>query len=308
MKETVLKTSALTKIYAGTPAVDHVNMHVKKGEIYGFIGQNGAGKTTFIRMITGLIFPTSGEINLFSKTSNSTLEKSHKKIGCIIEGPAFYPNLTAQQNLEYYRIQRGIPDKSCIEKVLQKVNLINVEKKKFKDFSLGMKQRLALALAIMDNPDFLILDEPINGLDPMGIIEFRSIIQNLNQEHGMTVLISSHILSELAQIATTFGIIHKGQLIKEISKAELEEETKTALAIIVDNAAAATTVLEKELNISQYEVLPNNEIRVYGAIDPSEITFQLNQHGVRVSSAYQTGNSLEDYFLKTIGYTNGGNA
>lgn len=307
MKETILKTTAITKTYKNTNAVNQVNMHVKQGDIYGFIGENGAGKTTLIRMITGLVFPTSGDLALFSDTPNENLEDARKRIGCIIEGPAFFPKMTAKENLEYYRIQRGIPDKTCIERSLQKVNLVNVEKKRFEEFSLGMKQRLGLALAIMGDPDFLVLDEPTNGMDPMGIIEFRNIIQNLNQEHGITIFISSHILSELSQIATRFGIIHQGQLIREISTEELETETKRALAIKVDNAGAAVAVLEQALHIQKYEVFPNNELRIYEFLDnPSEITFQLSTHGVRVESVFEIGTSLEDYFLKTIGYTVGG--
>lgn len=307
MKETVLKTSALTKVYSHNAAVDHVNMTVEKGDIYGFIGQNGAGKTTLIRMATSLIYPTSGNISLFGETENKKVNAQRSRMGCIVETPAFYLKLTAEQNLEYYRIQRGIPDKDCIKNALATVNLTDTGKKKFSQFSLGMKQRLGLALAIMAKPDFLILDEPINGLDPMGIIEFRGIIQKLNQEHGITLLISSHILTELAQIATKFGIIHNGKLVKEFTKTELDKELKTALAIVVDNPAAATAVLEQKLNITEYEVLPANELRVYAYLDnPSEITYQLNNNGVRVLSAVEVGTSLEDYFLQTIGYTNGG--
>lgn len=307
MKETILKTASLTKMYAHKPAVDHVNMHVKKGDIYGFIGQNGAGKTTLIRMVTGLIGSTSGEIMLFSDTFEQNLEKKRKRIGSIVETPAFYPQLTAQQNLEYYCIQRGIPDTSCIGRMLHKVGLADIGNKKFRQFSLGMKQRLGLALSLIANPDFVILDEPINGLDPMGIIEFRSIIQQLNQQNGITFLISSHILTELAQVATNFGIIHQGRLITEITKAQLEQETQTALSITVDNPAAATAILEQQLQITNYKVLSENEIRVQAYLnDPAEITFQLSNHGVRVASATKVGTSLEDYFLKTIGYTNGG--
>lgn len=307
MKETVLRTTELTKLYKTTTAVDHVNMHVKKGDIYGFIGENGAGKTTLIRMITGLIFPTSGEMALFSDTPNEGFEEARKRIGCIIEGPAFFPKMTAQQNLEYYRIQRGIPDKAVVSEVLNKVNLADTGKKRFQQFSLGMNQRLGLALAIMGNPDFLILDEPTNGMDPMGIIEFRNILHRLNQEQNMTILISSHILSEFSQVANTFGIIHKGKLIKEISKTQLDEETKQTLSVKVDNASMAATILEQSLQIRDYEVLPGNEIRIHSMLDnPSEITFQLNQNGVRVESIYEVGTSLEDYFLKTIGYVTGG--
>jgi ABC-2 type transport system ATP-binding protein len=302
MKESVLATQALCKKYAGGMAVDHVNMTVQKGDVYGFIGQNGAGKTTLIRLVTSLIFPTSGDIALFGRSDREGLAEARKRIGCIVEGPVFFPKMTAQQNLEYYRIQRGIPDTAAINKALETVRLIDTGKKKYKDFSLGMKQRLGLALAIMGHPDFLILDEPINGLDPMGIIEFRAIIKELSQTHGMTVLISSHILSELTQIATTFGIIHKGRLVKEFSQTQLEEETKRCIQIKVDDGATATAVLQEKLGTTAFEVLPNHEIRLYDFIDnPSEVIFQLSTNSVRVLSSTELGVNLEDYFLSVIG-------
>lgn len=308
MENIVLQTTALTKQYAHCKAVDNVDMTITKGDIYGFIGQNGAGKTTLLRMVTSLIAPTAGEIALFGQSGAKELEAGRKRIGCIVEGPAFFPTLTAQQNLEYYRIQRGIPDKGAIDKVLTTVNLTDTGKKQYRQFSLGMKQRLGLALAIMGKPEFLILDEPINGLDPMGIVEFRSIIVNLAKEHGMTILVSSHILSELAQVATRYGIIHNGQLVKEFTQTQLEEETKRCLAVKVNDAAAAAVVLEQKLNTTNFEVLPGNELRVYDYLDkPSEITFQLSTNGVYVNSISEMGTNLEEYFLQTIGQkTEGG--
>lgn len=305
MQNTVLETRALTKTYASGRALDDVNLTVRQGDIYGFIGQNGAGKTTLIRMVAGLIYPTAGELELFGKTGEKNLNAARKRMGCIAEGPAFYPKMSAAENLEYYRLQRGIADKGAIAQALNTVRL-DTGKKKYGQFSLGMKQRLGLALAIMGKPDFLILDEPINGLDPMGIVEFRSIVQDLNQKYGMTVLISSHILSELTQVATTYGIIHNGKLMKQFSKQQLDEETRRYLLLKVNDAAAATTLLEQNLQISNYEVLPGNEIRVYTQLDnPSEIIFQLSSNGVKVFSATEGGSHLEDYFLSTIGMNNG---
>lgn len=302
MRETVLATTGLTKRYPQGNAVDNVNMTIRRGEIYGFIGQNGAGKTTLIRLVTSLIAPTSGEIALFAASDAAGLAAGRKRIGCIVEAPAFYPKLTAEQNLEYYRLQRGIPDSAAIQKALETVRLTDTGKKKYQEFSLGMKQRLGLALAIMGNPDFLILDEPINGLDPMGIIEFRAIIRNLASAHGMTVLISSHILSELAQVATTFGIIHKGRLIKEFSREQLEEETKRCIAVKVDDSGKAAAVLQEQLHTTEFEALPNNELRVYAYLDnPAEVTFQLSTNGVRVLSSTELGVNLEEYFLDAIG-------
>lgn len=302
MQEIILQTRALTKTYGSSHALDHVNMTVRRGEVYGFIGQNGAGKTTLIRAASGLISPCSGEIALFGKTDTRDVGAARKRMGCIVEGPAFYPKLSAEQNLEYYRIQRGIPDKGAVQKALETVRLTGTGKKKYNQFSLGMKQRLGLALAIMGKPDFLILDEPINGLDPMGIVEFRGIVQELNRKQGMTVLISSHILTELTQVATTYGIIHAGKLVKEFSKEQLEQETSRCIAVNVDSPEAAATVLEEKLNIHKFEALPGGELRIYEFLEnPSEVTFQLSTNGIRVQSIRELGTNLEDYFLKTIG-------
>ena len=302
MNEQVLRTTALTKRYGQVNAVDNVNMTIRKGDIYGFIGQNGAGKTTLIRLVTSLIRPTSGEIALFGSADPEGLAAARKRIGSIVEGPAFYPKMSATQNLEYYRIQRGIPDQGVVARALDTVRLQDAGKKKFQDFSLGMKQRLALALAIMGNPDFLILDEPINGLDPTGIIEFRGIIKDLRDVHGMTVLVSSHILSELTQVATTFGIIHHGALIKEFTHEQLDDETKRCISVRVDDSARAAAVFQEQMHTDAFEVLPAGELRVYAFLDnPSEITFQLSTNGVRVLSSTELGVNLEDYFLSAIG-------
>lgn len=307
MTGTVLRTTALTKQYTTGLAADNVDMVINKGEIYGFIGQNGAGKTTVIRMVAGLIKISHGEVELFSQPGGDNLAKGRKRMGCIIESPAFFPKLTARQNLEYYRIQRGFPDKTAIDRALETVKLGDTGKKKYIQFSLGMKQRLALALAIMGKPDFLILDEPINGLDPMGIVEFRDIIKDLNQKHGMTILISSHILTELAQVATNFGIIHNGRLVRQITKLQLEEETRRCISIKVQDPPAAVAVLEQQLNTNAYEVMPDNEIRIYDYLDnPSEVTLKLSENGVRIESIKELGTNLEEYFLKTIGSTEAG--
>ncbi len=218
MREIVLKTHKITKKYNKITAVDSFNMTIYKGDIYGLIGKNGAGKTTLSRIIMGLSIPNSGELTLFGESSQSKLNEVRKRTGSVIEIPALYPNLTAYQNLEYYRIQRGIPDKKVITSALEMVDLTNTNKKKFKNFSMGMKQRLGLALALLNNPDFIILDEPINGLDPMGIVEMRNTIIKLNQDYGITILISSHILKELYLVATRYGIINEGKLIKELSQ------------------------------------------------------------------------------------------
>lgn len=302
VKENVLQCTGITKQYPGTRALDQINMEIHRGDIYGFIGENGAGKTTLLRVITGLIEPTMGDIQLFGKEGTEGLEEGRSRIGCVVEGPAFYPHMSARDNLEYYRIQRGYPDKNCIDEVLKIVNLEGTGKKQFRQFSLGMKQRLGLALAIMGKPDFLILDEPINGLDPVGIVEFREIMKQLNQDYGMTILISSHILSELEQVADRYGIVHQGRLVKEITRKQLEEDTRRYLSIKVENPEEAAAVLEQMLGISDYEVLPENELRVYAYLDnPAEVTFQLASNQIRVLSISEMGSTLESYFLSAIG-------
>jgi len=295
----VLKTLNLTKRYGGKAAVDNVSLTVEKGDIYGLIGQNGAGKTTLMRLVTSLASPDSGSIELFGQTTR--LDAARSRLGCVVETPALYPSLTAVQNLEYYRLLRGIPDKDVVQKSLELVSLTDTGKKKFRNFSMGMKQRLGLALAILNNPDFIILDEPVNGLDPMGIIEMRDLMKKLN-EQGITILISSHILAELSQVATKYAIIHNGRLVRNLTQAELREECKRALAVTVDDAAKAAVILETVLNIHNYKQIAANELRLYEYLDnPAEVTFQLSQGGVRVASLHEVGDSLEDYFTKTIG-------
>ncbi len=297
----VLETKNLTKKYGGKTAVEDLSLTVKKGDIFGLIGQNGAGKTTLMRMITSLTYADSGTIELFGKSNEAGLTAGRKRMGCVVETPALYPNLTAAQNLEYYRIQRGITDKNAARKALELVNLTETGKLKFENFSLGMKQRLGIALAILSSPDFIILDEPINGLDPMGIIEVRDLIKRFN-EQGITTLISSHILTELSQVANKYAIIHHGRLIKTVTQEQLHEECKRALAIKVDDPAKASAVLETTLNIRNYKQISGNELRVYEYLEnPSEVTFKLVDGGVRVSAIYESGDTLEEYFSKIIG-------
>jgi len=216
MENVILKTYGLSKSYGRVNTLEDVNMTIKKGQIYGFIGQNGAGKTTLIRILAGLTFKDQGSLELFGETEERKIELSRRRIACIIDTPSFYPDKTAYSNLEIERIQKGIPGKQCIEKALMMVGLNDVKKKKVKSFSLGMKQRLGIAMALLGDPELLILDEPINGLDPMGIVEVREMLKKLNVEYGVTILISSHILSELYQLASYYGVIHKGKLLEQI--------------------------------------------------------------------------------------------
>ena len=298
----VLKTNGLTKCYGKQRAVDNVSLSIEKGDIYGLIGRNGAGKTTLMRLITSLANPDDGVLELFGQSSGGGINASRKRMGAVIEMPALYPSLTARQNLEYYRILRGIPEKTAVEKALRTVGLTDTGKKRYKHFSLGMKQRLGLALALLNNPDFIILDEPINGLDPMGIIEMRETIIKLNHEYGITIMISSHILTELSQTATRYGIIESGKLIKELTNAELAEQCQRALRVITDDTAKAAGILETVLNTVKYKVISEREIRIYDYLDnPAEVNFRLSAGGVRVSSISEIGDTIEDYFISLIG-------
>ncbi|ERI93720.1 putative bacitracin ABC transporter, ATP-binding protein BcrA [Clostridiales bacterium oral taxon 876 str. F0540] len=302
MTNTVIKTKNLTKKYRNHLAVNNADLEIKQGEIFGLVGKNGAGKTTLLRMITGLTIPTSGEIELFQETSNEGLNKSRMRTGSIIETPSFFPYLSARKNLEYYRIQRGIAEKNVVDDTLKIVGLDNTGNKKFKNFSLGMKQRLGLALAIMASPDLLILDEPINGLDPTGIVEFRDILLKLNRERNITIIISSHILSELAQLATSFGFINDGRFIEQISSKDLEEKCRSSVSVKVSSTEKASAVIEKQLGSTKYEVLNGNEIRIYDYINKPEVVADaLINNGIKLYSLNQLGANLENYFIDLIG-------
>lgn len=302
MKEVILKTYNITKKYGNQVAVNNVNMTIKKGEIYGFIGQNGAGKTTLIRLITGLIHKSGGEIELLGATGENELNKSRTMVGSLIETPSFYTNMTARENLEVSRLVRNIPGKKCIDEVLELVGLKDVEKKKVKNFSLGMRQRLGIANALMGNPKLLILDEPINGLDPMGIVEIRELLKKINKEKDMTILISSHILSELSELATTYGIISNGKLIEEITAEELAEKCRQYIDLKVDDTSRAVTLLERELGISDYEVLEDKKIKVFSNLENvGEVNSILSKSGVIVQSISIKGENLEEYFMNKIG-------
>lgn len=302
MKDVILKTYNITKKYGNQIAVNNVNMTIKKGEIYGFIGQNGAGKTTLIRLITGLIHKTNGDIELLGASSENELNKARTMVGSLIETPSFYNNMTARENLEVSRRIRNIPGNKCVDEVLELVGLKNIEKKKVKNFSLGMKQRLGIANAIMGNPRLLILDEPINGLDPMGIVEIRELLKKINKEKDMTILISSHILSELSELATTYGIISNGKLIEEITSQELKEKCRKYIDLKVDDTSRAVIILERKLGIDDYQVLANKKIKVFSNLDNvGEVNSILSNSGIIVESIGVKGENLEEYFMNVIG-------
>lgn len=302
MNEIILKTNKLTKKYGEQNAVDSINMTIRKGDIYGFIGQNGAGKTTLIRMVTGLTHKSSGDIELFAKSGGNELDNARTMIGSLIESPAFYGNMTARENLEVSRLVRNIAGKTCIDEVINLVGLAETGKKKVKNFSLGMKQRLGIANALLGNPKLIILDEPINGLDPMGIVEIRELLKKVNREKDVTILISSHILGELSELATCYGIINNGKLIEEISAESLREKCRQYIELEVDDASNTVIILEKELDIIDYEVLENNKIKIFSSLDSvGKINSVISRKGIIVEKIGLKGENLEEYFMNAVG-------
>lgn len=302
MTKNVFATRRLTKQYGRSTAVKGVDMNIEEGQIYGLVGRNGAGKTTIIRMAAAQTLPTSGEISLFDETSQAGLNQARGRIGSMVEIPSFYPYLSARQNLEYYRIQRGIPGAECVDQALEQVDLTKTGKKPFKTFSLGMKQRLGLALALMNRPELLLLDEPINGLDPQGIVEFRNLLLELNRSCGTTILISSHILSELSNLATCYGFLESGVMLEQISAKMLTEKCRACLQIAVNDASRAAMILEQQLGCHDYEVLPGNVLRLYDFLDrPQFVNAALVNAGVDLITCESKGANLEDYFLSLIG-------
>ncbi|QXM06615.1 ABC transporter ATP-binding protein [Crassaminicella indica] len=300
--EYVLKTVNLTKKYKNKTAVDNLNIHIKKGEIYGFLGENGAGKTTTIRMIMGLVKPTGGSIEIFGENITSNKNQYLERIGSIIEFPGFYPNLTAKENLEIHRRLMGVQGKKCIDEALDISGIIHAKNRKVREFSLGMKQRLGIARALLHHPELLILDEPTNGLDPMGIKEIRELILELSSKKNITVLISSHNLSEIQQMATTIGIIHEGRLIEEIDFHTLQNKNRHYIKIKVSDDKKAAMLLEERLGICDYMVIEKNILRVYEQLsDVEKINRIFIQNHVNVSEIGLMKDSLEDYFLKVTG-------
>jgi ABC-2 type transport system ATP-binding protein len=249
MNDYVLRTKGVCKKYGDTYALQDVNIEIRRGQIYGLIGQNGAGKTTLMRAVTGLISVSGGEIELFGQGGKRNLQAQRRRIGQSIETPALYPNVTAAECLEIQCIISGAKDKSIIKNALGTVGLAGTGKKKVKDFSMGMKQRLALAKSLVVNPEFIILDEPVNGLDPKGIIEMRELMRRLTQDRGITIMLSSHLLDELSQVATHYGIIDKGRLIRQLSAEELARESRRSIRLVVDNTEKAVQLLREEFGI-----------------------------------------------------------
>ncbi|MDR1100533.1 MAG: ATP-binding cassette domain-containing protein [Treponema sp.] len=323
MNEIVVKTVALGKKYRDKYAVRDMNVEIRRGQIYGLIGQNGAGKTTFIRMLTGLAAPSEGHIELFGEFGEKGLQAARRRIGSIVETPALFPAMTARQNLETQARLLGTTEKNwlginkknwheeifLISEVLELAGISRTGNKKVRDFSLGMKQRLALAQAMLSQPDFLILDEPVNGLDPKGIIENRELLKQLAAERGMTILISSHILSELSLLATDYGIIDNGRLVKQIRAEDLQIECRQYIRLLTTEVMKALSVLKVRFKIKDLQIVEGGEIRIFEHFDHiGQINMALAKADVPVNSISMEGQDLEDYFIKLTGNSGVGEA
>ena len=298
----VLQTIDLSKQYGTQFAVRDLNMNVERGKIYGLLGRNGAGKTTTIRMVTGLLQPTSGEVRLFGEEMKTPTKQVFERIGALIETPAFYENLTAKENLKIIADLRGMQSQGAIEDALKLVNLDKETKKKVKQYSLGMKQRLGIAMALMHNPEFIILDEPTNGLDPIGIQQIRLLIKKLSVQNGVTILISSHILSEIEQIADKVGFIDNGVLVEELTIDEIKKRNRHYVKLTVSDMSGTIPILEKELGISDFEIISSNEIKIFELeVDLENLNRVLVKNDIGVSELSVKKGNLEEYFLKLTG-------
>lgn len=299
---TILQTRNLTKIYQGKEVVSSVNMNIKQGEIYGFLGPNGAGKTTVMKMITNLVKPSWGEIEFLNEKMTERSYEMLKRMGCIIEYPVFYDKLTAKENLILHGEYMGYYDPKAIGEALELVKLAGIDNKPVKQFSLGMKQRLGIARAFMTKPELLILDEPINGLDPSGIKEMREVFRMLSREYGMTLLVSSHILAEIEQIADTIGVIRQGELVEEVAMEAIRGQNTEYIELNTNEINKAVYVLEHKLHLSNFKVLDHNTIRIYdGGISQRELNKVLVMEDVELESLSKKQHSLEYYFLQLIG-------
>ena len=300
MGNSVITMTNITKRFKKAEVVKNFSLDVKKGSITGLIGPNGAGKTTIMKILAGLMFQTSGELSFYG--SRDDLDLNRRRMSFMIEAPIVDYNMTAYENLNYVRYVRGYPDKKRIDEVLDIVDLKDTGRKKALKFSLGMRQRLGIAMALLTKPEVLVLDEPVNGLDPEGIVEVRHILQKLSEDQGVTILISSHLLSELSELCTDFSIINKGQLVENLSLEELHDRCRSHIVLRTNNTEKTAAVLEDKLSIGSYKVLRSGDIEIYEQLDDVErISKTVTDSGCIITKLYESGQSLEDYYLEKVG-------
>lgn len=296
--DTVIETRGLAKRYGGFAALDDVSISVRRGEIFGVVGDNGAGKSTLFKLLSGLAFPTAGEVRLFDAHGQAALERQRARIGSMIEQPGFYPSLSVEKNLECCRIQKGVPGADKVGALLETVELEHARKRRAKDLSMGMKQRLGLAMALMGEPEVLVLDEPTSGLDPSGIVEMRDLLQRLNRERGVTVVLSSHHLAELEQVATEYAFLRRGRLMEQVSAEVLRTRCADCIDIAVSDPARYVVLLEQELHHARYQVLPDGAVRVLDPqLDIEAYSGLASAHGLGIVKLERRRMSLEQYYF-----------
>lgn len=302
MGNTILEIKGLTKRYKGQTALKNVNIKLEKGKIYGLIGKNGAGKTTLMRMISGLGFPNEGSISLFGKEKGREYENEQKRVGTLIEHPSLIESMSAKENMHWQCLVKGYPDYEIEDKLLDLVGIGNASKKKVKNFSLGMKQRLGIATVLLGNPEFLMLDEPINGLDPTGVLEIRQLLKRLNEQEEKTILISSHNLPELYQTATDYIVIHEGEIKEIISHKELDEHCKSYILLRSTDVSYMVTILERQLQTNDFKVMPDKSVRFYDmSVSQENLGQILYDNHVVVTELSVNQTNLEEYFISVIG-------
>ncbi|MCI9643387.1 MAG: ATP-binding cassette domain-containing protein [Oscillibacter sp.] len=296
----VIQTMGLSKRYKDRWAVDRLDLRVEQGDVYGFIGRNGAGKSTTLKLLCGLARPTQGEALVFGKPIRDPVAR--RRVGALIEQPGLYPDLSGRENLRLYAALLGLdrPERQ-VDQILETVGLSPKEKKQVRHYSMGMKQRLGVGLTLLGGPDLLLLDEPINGLDPEGIREMRELLLRLNRERGLTILVSSHILGELGKIATRYGIIQEGRMVEQVTASELEQKCTDYLHLRTDQPQKAAALLERELRVARWEMRPEGEIRIYEAVDTKAAGQVLAQAGIAVEEMGLHRQDLESYFLERMG-------
>lgn len=300
--EYVLRTFSLVKTYKDVNVVDNVSMNIPRGQIYGFVGRNGAGKTTLMRLVCGLINKSGGSFTLFGKgDEDRDIGRARRRVGAMVESPALFGEMTAAENLTEHCLALGVADRSHIPSVLEYVGLEGVGKKKVRNFSLGMRQRLGIALALVGSPDFLVLDEPVNGLDPQGIVEIRELLLRLNREKNITILISSHILGELSRLATCYGFIEKGRLLREITAEELENSCRKSVHLRLSGTENLPLVLERGMGIGDYKILSEHEAEIYGDVNIGALASALQAEGIELLHVNEKDEDLEAYFLNLVG-------
>ena len=296
----VVETYGLMKTFGGKTAVDHFDMHVNQGDIYGFVGRNGAGKTTVMRMLAGLAEPSGGEVRVFGTSPREA--GTSRRIGVLIEAPGLYGTMSAYDNMMLKALALGLVDpKAKVRDLLEFTGLGQVGKKKTKQFSMGMKQRLGLALALLGDPDLLLLDEPLNGLDPEGAREIRRLIMQLNDQRGITVIISSHVLEQLGKMATRYGVIREGHMVRELTAADVDQECSDFLQVEAANPTLALAVLQERFPNLRFQSMPDASIRVFGAADAGAVGATLNEQGIAVQGLYAYKRDLEEFFVEMMG-------